>query len=95
MSAIGPGDWVQAVRDYDDGEDHLTGGAIYQVKSSRSSPWPCSQCGSTADDGFDLVGQRALPPGEAWCPCVFCLWPPPADESLRDEEAPTDERVTA
>ncbi len=101
MSAIGPGDWVQAVtsigRTDTDPQGALTEGAIYQVREvGETKNIALAHC--DARMGIKLVGQpnffRRLPEGVLremrWCACRFRLWPPPADEALKDEEAPQD-----
>lgn len=71
MSAIGPGDWVEAITD----RVHYDGfaisvGSLYRI----SSAWPQHRMNRVCDDcnqpngGLSLVGHSE---DLAWCPCHF------------------------
>lgn len=94
MSAIGPGDWVQRVRDCRD----LTTGAIYRVKAIEIADIGCEGCGNR--QALRLYDKRPLQDSRewrwaGWCPCGFAPWPPPAVEVVRSEPADHDVREPA
>lgn len=82
MSAIGPGDWVEALhsRPGDVDAREITAGGLYCVEEVDHEPCVCFRCGDEGP-GFSLVGD---PPGSlvnsAWCGCDFKpIYRPKAD----------------
>ena len=69
MSAIGPGDWVEAVHS---GDGRLQPGALYHVTEIRTldGDYPCGICLRWPGAGPIVAGVR-LDDSEAWCPCTF------------------------
>jgi len=101
MTAIGPGDWVQAIRSRKTPKEwqprlSITEGAIYQVRAVVEISTGATRCGHGAH-GLKLVGQpesRSRDAEGSWCPvCHFAPWPPPADAALRCEPVEHDEPV--
>lgn len=102
MSDIGPGETVQAVREAINGS--LTVGALYVVEDvDEPGLYGCIVCGKAIAKIYITGKARKawvgdLSPtnwGVGYCPCAFRKWPPPADEALLSEEAPSNDRVPA
>lgn len=76
MSAIGPGDFVECVREDPDVPVSAVPGQVYQVREVKratldGSWWMCSICGNLSkDDVLDLVGFK-VDPHSAFCLCCF------------------------
>lgn len=92
MSAIGPGDWVEALS-----SKHLTKGAVYQIEALILNPTPCLGC-AAAGYVIKLVGQplefTSRTTGRrhyGFCRCGFRPWPGETDEALRCEPVDADE----
>lgn len=75
--AIGPGDWLEALRDEDWAGASIVAGALYCV-SSTGDEGTCLIC-ADAGPGFQLVG--VSPRFGSWCPCGFRLIGPDEERS--------------
>lgn len=76
MSAIGPGDFVEALISEKGnwGLQDIVKGQLYQVRQFAGGPAEeghgCPTCGNTAP-ALVLVGDRPVIAGWGWCSCVF------------------------
>lgn len=87
MSAIGKGDFVEAVRD----DDPIIGGAVYVV-ADAFRPDGCGTCGECGNDtDIVLIEGADLGYGVGWCPCNFKpIYRPKPDAFADLLKAPTD-----
>lgn len=73
MAAIGKGDWVESLSDWEDDDFGVavTRGTAYYVEAigEADALEECERCGVTG--GIVLVLTGASTPGGGWCPCGF------------------------
>jgi hypothetical protein len=96
MSAdIGPGDFVEAVRDYSGLGASISRGAVYVVaRVCVGEHGACPDCGDDGDS-LDIEGQT-LAGGYGWCFCDFRpIYRPKADAFTDLLKVPDRKRVTA
>lgn len=85
MSAIGPGDWLQAIKPWP-WNDFLVVGNVYVVES-LSEPSACEVCNDVGP-GLNLVGDEMAV--GSWCPCFFRPLKPPGEETKAKEASPPE-----
>jgi len=68
MSAIGPGDWVEALfsAGAEEGFRAVAKGEIYCVQVARPAEYPCGECGERGL-GLILAGDQIEDPKATWC----------------------------
>lgn len=100
MTAIGKGDFVEAVRNEHGPGASLLAGRVYVVLSVQKDFTcdPCPHCGND-EDCVEVEGARLLDDW-AWCPCDFRPVYRPKPDAFADllkapTDAPTREHVAA